>query len=153
VALARLQMNKLEEATALLRERRKVSPGDYLTAWFLGDALSRQGVEPGTPEEKEAFSAVEDAVKADPRASAPRTLMGKLLLKRGQTEAAAEAFETALQLDAEDMTAAYQLALLSRRKGDTKRAEELFAKVSKSKAEDREQAASTLVKIVREGSR
>jgi tetratricopeptide (TPR) repeat protein len=153
LALARLQMNKLPEAIDLLRQRRKINASDYLADWFLGEAISRAGAEPGSAEEKEAVAALEDAARANPRAAAARSLLGKFLAKRGETERAAAAFEAALALDPDDTTAAYQLAVLCRKRGDTKRAEELFAKVSKAKAEDRDQFTQrTLVKIIREGS-
>lgn len=153
LALVRMQMNKLPEAIDVLRQRRKLNPNDYLSDWFLGEALSREGALPGTPEEKEAVLALEDAIRVNPAASQPRTVLGKFLVRRGDLDRAADTFERALKLDPDDTTAAYQLALLYRKKGNTKRAEELFAKVSKAKTEDREQFTQrNLVKIIREGS-
>ena len=153
LALVRMQMNKLPEAIEVLRSRRRLNPKDYLADWFLAEAISRQGAEPGTPQEKEAVRALEDAVRANPNAGQARTLLGKFLAKRGEVDRAADAFEHALKLDPEDTGAAYQLAFLCRKKGDLKRANELFAKVSKAKAEDRDQTARrNLVKIIREGS-
>jgi tetratricopeptide (TPR) repeat protein len=153
LALVRMQMNKLPEAIDVLRSRRRRNPNDYLADWFLAEAISRQGAAPGTPQEKEAVRALEDAVRANPNASQPRTLLGKFLAKRGEVDRAADAFERALKLDPDDTTAAYQLAFLCRKKGDLQRANELFAKVSKAKAEDRDQTTRrNLVKIIREGS-
>lgn len=153
LALVRMQMNKLPEAIQVLRNRRRLNPNDYLADWFLAETISRQGAEPGTPQEKEAVRALEDAVRVNPNAGQPRTLLGKFLAKRGETDRAADAFERALKLDPDDTAAAYQLAFLCRKKGDIQRANELFAKVSKAKAEDRDQVTRrNLVKIIREGS-
>jgi cytochrome c-type biogenesis protein CcmH/NrfG len=138
----------------MLRTHHQLNRNDYLSGWLLGEALSRQGAEPGSPEEKEAVGALEDAVRANPNAGPPLTLLGKFLVKRGDLDRAADAFERALKLDPEDTAAAYQLAFLCRKKGDTERANELFARVSKAKTEDADQTTrKNLVRIIREGSR
>lgn len=153
LALVRMQMNHLPEAIGALRQRRQVNRQDYLVDWFLGEALSRDGASPGSAEESEAVAALEDAVRVKPNASAPRTLLGKFMVKRGQPDRAAESFETALQLDPDDTTAAYQLALLYRKKGNAQRAQELFDRVSRAKAEDHDQFTErNLVRILREGA-
>jgi tetratricopeptide (TPR) repeat protein len=153
LALVRMQMNHLPEAIDVLRARRKVNREDYLVNWFLGEALSRDGAAPGSPEESEAVAALEDAVRIKPNVGAPRTLLGKFLVKRGQLDRAAENFEKSLQLDPDDTTAAYQLATLYRKKGNTQRAQELFDKVSQAKSEDHDQFTQrNLVRILREGS-
>jgi tetratricopeptide (TPR) repeat protein len=154
LALIRFQMNKIPEAVQMLRARHRLNHNDYLSGWFLGEALSRRGAEPGSPEEKEAVLDLEDAVRVNPNAGPALTLLGKFLVKRGDVDRAADAFERALKLDPDDIAAAYQLAFLCRKKGDTQRANELFAKVSQAKAEDRDQAAKkNLVRIIREESR
>ncbi|MBZ5621951.1 MAG: tetratricopeptide repeat protein [Acidobacteriia bacterium] len=153
LALVRMQMNKLPEAIEVLRRRRQLNREDYLVDWFLGEALSRDGAPPGSPEEREAVGALEDAVRVKPDSSAPRTLLGKFLVKRGELERAAESFEKALKLDPDDTTAAYQLALLYRKKGNAQRAQELFDKVSKAKSEDHDQFTErNLVRLLREGA-
>jgi len=153
LALVRMQMNKLPEAIDVLRSRRRLNPNDYLSDWCLAEAISRQGAEPGTPQEKEAVRALEDALRVKPAAGQAQTLLGKFLVKRGDLDGAKAALERALKLDPDDTTAAYQLAFLCRKKGDVQRANELFAKVSKAKAEDRDQVTRrNLVKIIREGS-
>jgi tetratricopeptide (TPR) repeat protein len=153
LALVRIQMNRIAEAIELLRKRRQANSRDYLSGWLLGEAINRSGVEPGSAGEKEAVASLQDAIRVNPKAAAARTLLGKFLTKRGDFDAAAAAFEAALQSDPEDTNAAYQLAVLCRKRGDTMRAEELFAKVSSAKSEDKERfAQQTLVKIVREGS-
>jgi len=153
LALVQMQMNKMPEAIALLRERRKADPKDYLVNWFLGEALNRDGVSPGTPAEEEAVGALRQAVASNPNAEQARVLLGKLLFKRGDADQAIEQLTRALKLDPTDSSATYQLAQAYRKKGDTKRASELFAKVSQDKAEARDQFTQrNLVRIIREGT-
>ena len=153
LALVEMQTNKLPAAIDTLRERRKAAPKDYLVNWFLGEALNRNGALPGSPEEAEAVSALKQSVASNPKAEQARLLLGKFLLKRGETDAAIEQFNAALALDPEDSSAMYQLAQAYRKRGDTERAAQLFAKVSQEKAEAREQfTRRNLVRIIREGT-
>jgi tetratricopeptide (TPR) repeat protein len=151
LALARIDMNKLDEAAEGLRSRR--ASKDYRVHWLLGEALSRAGVEPGSAGEKEAVAELQQAVRTNPGANAPRVLLGKMLMKRGDIAGAAGQFEAALQIDPEEMSATYQLAMIYRDQGKTKQAEELAAKVSKARsAPDPGQFTQrNLVKIIREG--
>lgn len=152
LALAKMQTNRLGDAVELLRGRRKATPKDYLVNWFLGEALNRSGVTPGTAAEQEAVQALEQSVQSNPTAEPPRVLLGKFLAKRGETARAIAQFERALELDPEDSSATYQLAQAYRKQGD-QRAAALFAKVSKEKAEARERINErNLVKIIREGA-
>jgi tetratricopeptide (TPR) repeat protein len=59
-----------------------------------------------------------------------RTLLGKLLLKREQTDRAIVQFQEALKLEPDNVAAAYQLAQAYRNNGEAERSKELFAKVS-----------------------
>jgi cytochrome c-type biogenesis protein CcmH/NrfG len=120
LALIHFQMNELPEAVQMLRARHRLNRNDYLSGWFC-EALSRQGAEPGSPVEKEAVLAFEDAVRANPKAGPPLTRLGKFLVKRGDLDRASDAFERALKLDPDDTAAAYQLAFLCRKKGASKR--------------------------------
>ena len=153
LALVQMQMNRLQEAIGLLRERRKAAPKDYLVNWFLAEALNREGVSPGTPTEEEAVGALRQAVASNAKGEPARVLLGRLLLKRGETDQAIEQLTRALALDPEDSSATYQLAQAYRKKGDSKRAADLFAKVSQEKAEARDQFTQRyLVRIIREGT-
>jgi tetratricopeptide (TPR) repeat protein len=154
LALVKMQTNNNDQATEILRQRRKNAAPDYLTGWFLGEALNRTGVTPGTPEEEEAVGALRQAIQLNPRAQQVRVLLGKFLLKRGDADGAIEQLTRALELDPTDSSAIYQLAQAYRKRGDAARASELFAKVSKEKGEAREQFNQrNLVRIIREASR
>jgi predicted Zn-dependent protease len=153
LALVRIDMGKFAEAADALRARR--ASKDYRIHWLLGEALSRAGVEPGSETEKEAVAELRQAVQLGPTASQPRALLGKMLAKRGDNTAAATELATALRLDPEDMSAAYQLALIYRDQGKTQQAEALAEKVGKARsAPDSSQLTTrSLVKIIREGSK
>jgi len=89
-----------------------------------------------------------------PGAAEPRTLLARLLVKRGDLGRAAREFEAALKIQPDDASAAYQLALVYQKTGATRRAEELFAKVGKARAEHPSQMVpSNLIQIIREESR
>jgi len=153
LALVKMQTNSNDEAIEILRQRRRDATPDYLTGWFLGEALNRTGVTPGTPGEEEAVAALRQAIQLNPRAQQARVLLGKFLLKRGDADGAIEQLTRALELDPTDSSAVYQLAQAYRKRGDASRASELFAKVSKEKAEAREQFNQrNLVRIIREAS-
>ena len=138
----------------MLRRLRDRNENDHLANWYLAEALNRDGVEPGSDREAEAIRALEKSVKSNPGAPQSRVLLGKMLLKRGQVDRAIEHFEKALDLDKDNVAAAYQLAQVYRKSGNPQRAAELFAIVSKAKEEDPGQLTQRgLLHIVREGSR
>ena len=152
LALILLQMDRPAEAVSVLRKRTSVD-ADYLSLWFLGEALNRDGLAEGSAEEKEAVDALTRSVEMKPNVPQSRTVLAKLLARRGALDLAEEHLTRALELDSANITATYQLAQICQRKGDTARARELFAKVSKAKAEDREQfTRGGLQHIIRAGS-
>ncbi len=148
-----MQMDRMDQAVALLRARAKAHP-DYLVNWFLADALIKQGAAPGSPEEKEAADALDASIQAAPKNAQSRLLLGKLLVKRGDLAGAAKHLEAAMALDPKDTSAAYQLGMVYRRQGDTKRAQEMFARVGKAKSGEQEpSSAGTLMRIIRENAK
>jgi len=142
MALVSMQMNRPDDAVQRLRGRVAQVPDDYLALWFLGEALDRSGVTPGSTGQKEAVAALEHSVQLDPSISQSQELLGKLLAHSERYDEAAIHLERAIALDPANVGAIYQLAQVSNRRGDTARAKELFAKVSKMKADDRENFAS-----------
>jgi tetratricopeptide (TPR) repeat protein len=153
MGLLRMQMGRLAEAIEVLRKCRAQHPKEYVVNWILGEALSQQGLEPGTDAEKEAAQALEAAVRANARASEPRVLLGRILVKRGDLGAAIRQFEAALKIQPDDVSASYQLALLYQRTGNTKRADVLFEQVRKARSVDPAEAnRRNLMNVIREGS-
>jgi cytochrome c-type biogenesis protein CcmH/NrfG len=145
-------MDRPSEAVTVLRKRTGID-ADYLALWFLGEALNRAGLAEGSPEEKEAVDALTRSVQLKPNVPQSRILLAKLLARRGALDLAEEHLTRALEIDAGNVNATYQLAQICQRRGDIARARDLFAKVSKAKAEDREQfTRGGIQHIIRAGS-
>ena len=138
LALVSMQMNKPDDAVEQLHKRVREFPDDYLALWFLGEAVNRGGVVPGSPADREATRALRHSVQLNPDISQSQELLGKFLARDGQLDEAAGHLERAIVLDPANVGAIYQLAQVYSRKGNASRAKELFAKVSRMKAEDRE---------------
>ena len=130
LALMLLQMDRSAEAVALLRKRIGTG-GDYLSLWFLGEALNRAGMAAGSSEEGESVAVLTRSIAANPNVAQTQILLAKLLARRGELDAAEKHLSRALQLEPENVSATYQLAQVYQKKGDSARARQLFAKVSK----------------------
>ena len=133
-----IQAEKLPQAIALLRDQSVKSPNDPYVFWFLGEALNRSGLQPGSAAEKEAIAAIEKSIALNPHLPQTRALLGKMRLRLGEIDLAVEQLEKAIELDPEDLTATYQLAQALQRKGNAARARELFSRVEKANKADRD---------------
>ena len=150
LALAMMQMNRAGDAVQKLRERVRQSPDDYLALWYLGEALNRNGTTQGSPEQKEAITALRRSIQLDGDISQSHELLGKLLYREERLEEAANQLEVAIQLEPGNEAAIYQLAQVYKKQGNVSRSKELFSKVSKMKANERENFASRrLQQIIR----
>lgn len=136
-ALVLLRTGRAPEAAAAMRARVKRRPADYLAHWLLAEALSMSG----PASEAEALAAARQSVGSNAAFPQARTLLGKLLLQRGQAALAVQEFEQAVRLDPANTAIAYQLAQAYRHKGEAAKADALFSKVRLAKAEDPAQAA------------
>lgn len=153
LGLILMQQDRLPDAVRVLREQAERHPEDYLVQWFLAEALHRSGVRPGAAGEAEAVAALRASVGLHPELFESHLLLGKMLARRGELDEAIEHLERARELDPDDVSATYQLALVYRRQGQADRARELLALVGERKADDRDQfARGGLLRIVREGS-
>ena len=152
MGLALVQMERPAEAVDMLRRQIEKRPDDPRLLWLLGEGLTRSGAAPMSDMEREAIDALRKSIRLDPALSQPRALLGKILLRRGEVDSAAEQLERALEIDPEDLTATYQLAQAFQRKGDTARAKLLFAKVDKAKSEGRDGTLRSLMQVVKGGS-
>ena len=153
-AVVLLELGETAKAVALLRQTAAAVPNDYLVQYVLGEALNRSGPAPASAEENEAVRALEKSVGINPDFAASRAVLGKLLLRRNETDRAITELEKALELDPNETASLYQLALAYRKKGALERAKELFAKVDRVKSEERDKFMNrTLIRLVREGSK
>lgn len=154
MALIYMQMDRVGEAVDILRKRRAAAPNDALAHWFLGEALNRQGVRPGSSEEQEAMQALERSVELQPSLLQAQVLLGKMLLRSGDLDRAAAHLEEALKLEADHMPAIYSLAQVRQKQGDKEAAKALFARVQQAKTEEHDEFTQRgLLQIVREGAK
>jgi tetratricopeptide (TPR) repeat protein len=157
LAMAWMQSGRTERAVDLLR-RAAPSATDAVVPYMLGVALVRSGADPGDAAGTEAAAAFEAAIRLDPALAGPRGELGKLLLKRGDLEAAIVNLERAVELEPGNAAPAYSLAQAYRLTGNTARAQELLAKVTALNAQERggddpdRELKRMVVRIVREGS-
>src|SRR5205085_10615285 len=107
LALVSMQMNRPENAVQQLRKRVRQFPDDYLALWFLGEALNRSGIVPGSPGQQEAVGALDRSVRLNPDISQSQELLGKLLARDGRFEEAASHLKHAVTLDPENAAAIY----------------------------------------------
>jgi predicted Zn-dependent protease len=152
LGLVLLQLDKTDEAVAVLRKTTTSKDDRYLMQWFLAEAISRKS-DTVSAEQEEAISALRNSIAYRPDLAQPRVLLGKLLLRRGEVDSAMEQLQRAVQLDPDNTVATYQLATAFRRKGDSARANELFAKVSKAKSQEREELMKKGLELITEGGR
>jgi DNA-binding SARP family transcriptional activator len=120
-------------------------------------ALMRAGVDPAGPEAVEAVDALHASIRANPRFAPSHGELGRLLLKRNDTDGAIRELEKATELDAENTVAMYNLAQAYRKKGDRARAGDLLARLTRLNAQERGddpagELKRTVISIVREGS-
>ena len=157
LAMAWMQSGKTAKAVELLRQRVKAGGRDAILPYMFGIALLRSGVDPVGDAAAEAVHAFEDAIRRDPSLAGPRAELGKILLARGEVQAAIEHLDRATVLDPENPAPAYLLAQAYRRIGNTDRARELLARVSRLNAQGRgddpdAELKRIVVRIVREGA-
>jgi Flp pilus assembly protein TadD len=123
----------------------------------LGVALLRAGATPDDAAGDEATNAFASAVRLNPEFPQARAELGKLLLKRGDTEGAIAHLEKAVALDPENAAPAYVLAQAYRKRGDVDRARELLERVSTINTRERgddpdHELKRVIIRIVRDGA-
>jgi tetratricopeptide (TPR) repeat protein len=148
-----MQRGDLSRSVELLRQSITLSPGNYLAQFWFAEALLRSGVRAGSQEGDEALAALQRSVESNPEFWHSQTDLGKMLLDRGDLDAAIKHLKKAAALNPVATSPLYILAQAYRRKGDSERAQTLIARVSKMQAEDRESLArSDLRHIVVQGT-
>ncbi len=81
-----MQSGQTAKAVAVLRAERPRSR-DHVVPYIFAVALLRSGAEAASPEGTEAVEALRASIRADPGFAPARAEMGRLLLKRGETDA------------------------------------------------------------------
>lgn len=152
-AITWMLQGRMSKAIALLRERVKVTPGDFLTHYTLGLAVVRSAPELGSQDEIEALRAFETAIRLNPNYAHAHMQLGKMLLKRGDMNRAVEELEKAINLDPTDEGATFQLARAYHKNGNQARSSELMERFAKLHVRKQENEDTKLLKhIVAQGS-
>jgi tetratricopeptide (TPR) repeat protein len=135
--LAAVEANDLDHALATVQKRLASKPEDPLLLYVRADILAQKGVEPGTPEFRMAVSSARKAVALRPSLAPARSVLAKLYLQAGQTQAAIGQCRKALASDPNDQTSVYRLIQALRKTGDTSEIPDLLKRLARL----REQAA------------
>lgn len=94
-----LYETNLPAATKLLREAVNSGHRDYQTLSLLGSVLLFEGAAPGQPQFAEARAALEESVKDRPDYSETQIALGKLYLREGHYQDAAQHLEAGRRLE------------------------------------------------------
>jgi tetratricopeptide (TPR) repeat protein len=118
--LSMIQQNNLDEALVTVRERLKTNPKDEFLHYVLAELLSRQGVQPGSPEFQQAVDSAREAVRLKPDFPLARDVLSRLYLLSGESDKAIEQCRLALRDNPSDEQALYRLirALQSSGRGE-----------------------------------
>ena len=156
LTVAMQQTGRLAESIELLRKQVEKNPTDATTQLMLGQALIKNGAEPGEEDFDEARAAMLRSVELDPKVAAARVELGKLYLKSADLDNSIAHFQQALALDPSERTATYQLMVALRKAGRPQEAAALARKVraqlQREKAEEVERNRYQLVKVGTERS-
>jgi len=147
-AITWMLQGQVTEAVALLRERAKLTPGDFLTHYMLGVALVRSAPEAASQGEIEALRAFESSIRLNPGYAHAYTQLGRMLLKQGDMDRAIEALEKAIALDPAEEAATFQLAQAYHKKGNEARSSELMTRFSELHVQEREDEDAKLLKHI-----
>jgi tetratricopeptide (TPR) repeat protein len=148
-----MQRGDLDQSIALLRQATALSPGNYLAQFWFAEAMLRSGVALNGKEGDETLTALQHSVRSNAEFWHSQTDLGKVLLERGDPDAAIGHLEKAAALNPSATNPLYLLAQVYLRKGDRARAQELMDRVSKMQEEDRESLArSDLKQVAAEGT-
>ena len=150
------QTGRLAESIELLRKQVEKDPTDATTQLMLGQALIKNGAEPGEEDFDEARAAMLRSVELDPKVAAARVELGKLYLKSADLDNSIAHFQQALALDPSERTATYQLMVALRKAGRPQEAAALARKVraqlQRERAEEVDRNRYQLVKVGTERS-
>jgi tetratricopeptide (TPR) repeat protein len=107
--LAQMQQSNLDQALATVRSQLQSHSQDAFLHYMEGQVLFQRGVDPGTPEFKQAIAAAELSEKLRPDFELVHDLLGNLYLKSGQMERSIEQSRLALHENPSDQEALYHL--------------------------------------------
>ena len=156
LTVAMQQTGRLLESIELLRKQVEKNPNEATAQLMLGQALIKNGAEPGQEDFDEAQAALRRSVELKPDVAVARVELGKLYLKAGDLDGAIAHLQQALTLDPSQRTATYQLMFALRKAGRPQEAAALArrvrAQLQRERAEEVERNRYQLVKVGTERS-
>ena len=156
LTVAMQQTGRLAESIELLRKQVEKNPNEVTTQLMLGQALIKNGAEPGQEEFEEAQAALLRSVELKPDVALARVELGRLYLKSGDLDKAIAQLQQALTLDPSQRTATYKLMFALRKAGRPQEAAALARKVraqlQREKQEEIQRNRYQLVKVGAERS-
>ncbi len=152
LSISLLQENKPGESLELVRRRLSRDPGDPVLNYLLAEILLRKGIQPGTPEFREAVAAAKRSVRRKPDFATAQDTLAELYLREGGITRAAAASRLALKADPTDQAALYHLVICARRGGEREQAAPLAARLARvAAAAQKRTAARDRFRLVEQG--
>ena len=148
IGVSQLESGNAAAAAITFEKAQTADPSDFRAPYLYATALFRaSGASPSEARDK-AATALRKAIALNPRDARSHALLGQIELAAGRADRSAAEWERALQIDPENTTALYQLALLYKKQGKTGKAERLLATFQRVKAKKHAEEES-LVQILR----
>jgi Flp pilus assembly protein TadD len=118
IGVTYLETGNAGKAIDLLHERLKKEPNDASLLYLLGEALMRNGAQPGQPQYREAQSSFEQAVHLNPSLCLPHVALGEIYIDEERFKDAVDQLQQARAIDPKEKSAYSHLAVAYRRLGD-----------------------------------
>jgi tetratricopeptide (TPR) repeat protein len=114
-----LETGNAAQAIETLRKRLRVTPNDPDLLYLLGEALLKSGARPGDEAYRQAQTALESSVKLNPRLCLPHVSLGRIYLEEDRATEAVAQLEQAREIDPNERSTYWQLAVAYRKLGQT----------------------------------
>jgi tetratricopeptide (TPR) repeat protein len=118
IGVTYLETGNAAKAIDLLHERLKQEPNDASLLYLLGEALMRNGAQPGSPQYREAQSSLERAVHLNSSLCLPHVALGEIYIDEERFKDAVVQLEQARAIDPKEKSAYSHLAVAYRKLGD-----------------------------------
>ncbi|MGI9070589.1 MAG: tetratricopeptide repeat protein [Bryobacteraceae bacterium] len=148
LGVAQLQAGKLAESASTFQKASALDPNDYRAEYLYATSLSQAGGQNDAAQREQIKSALTRAVALNPKDAKSRVALAQVYVSENRNEAAISELKTALSIDANELTALYQLSLARRRQGDIREATRLMQRFRSIK-EKSHQDENELVQILK----
>jgi tetratricopeptide (TPR) repeat protein len=152
LGISQLQAGRLDDATSSFQLAAEKQPSDY-RPHYLYALTSARRVEQGASLSREGIlSALRKAIALAPNQPEPHILLGKTYLAVNRLHEAVEELKRAVDVDAQNGAAHYQLGIAYRRQGDLDAAERelrLFEELKAKSRQEEDEERRALVQILK----